>query len=428
MAFPDNVQTFLRAVDPSTTLDAQNIQTYQNFIEQGDFAGAQNFLAQMTNGNAMNLNASRYNELVQTIEDIQNFYFGLNGVEDYINDNISAYSNIAVYNNNTNYSVGNIAQKNGAYYRCIQANGPATTVVEPTVTSDWESYWELFIQPQEPKQYPIQAEQPTGQAVGDLWFQLIPFTYNWAVKTWNRLTNFEGNNIWTDGTNIYYSYNDTQYVLNRNSATWSTKAWNGLTNFTGAYVWTDGENIYYSNTTNQYVLNKDTSTWTPKVWNGLTNFFGNYIWTDGTNIYYSYSDTNEQYVLNKDTSTWATKVWNGLSNFGGGDIWTDGTNIYCSRGSSQYVLDVSADTWNEKSWAGYNPLSGSYIWTDGENIYYSQQTNQYVLDKNTSTWNEKSWDEISVSNFYGSRVWTDNYNIYYSYQSYQYVLQRTINN
>lgn len=173
MAFPDNVQTFLRAVDPSTTLDAQNIQTYQNFIQQGDFVGAQNFLAQMTNGNAMNLNAGRYNEVVQTIEDIQNFYFGLNGVEDYINDNINAYTDIASYSNSTNYTVGNIVAYNESYYKCIQNNGPNSTIITPTVTSNWQNYWELFIKPQEPKQYPIQANQPTGQAVGDLWFQVI---------------------------------------------------------------------------------------------------------------------------------------------------------------------------------------------------------------------------------------------------------------
>ena len=71
MAFPDNVQTFTQAVDPSTVLDVQNIQTYQNYITNGDFAGAQNFLAQMTNGIAMNLNAGRYNEVIQTIVDIQ---------------------------------------------------------------------------------------------------------------------------------------------------------------------------------------------------------------------------------------------------------------------------------------------------------------------------------------------------------------------
>ena len=27
---------------------------------------------------------------------------------------------------------------------------------------------------------------------------------------------------------------------------WQTKTWSGLTNFSGSHVWSDGENIYYS--------------------------------------------------------------------------------------------------------------------------------------------------------------------------------------
>lgn len=173
MAFPDNVQTFTQAVDPSTTLDAQNIQTYQNYIANGDFVGAQNFLAQMTNGIAMNLNAGRYNEVIQTIQDIQTFYFGLNGVLEYINNNISRYVNILPYSNSINYAVGNLVGSNSTYYICVQENGPATTLIEPNVTEGWENYWSLFLQPQNPKQYPIQSNQPTGQNIGDLWFQQI---------------------------------------------------------------------------------------------------------------------------------------------------------------------------------------------------------------------------------------------------------------
>jgi hypothetical protein len=41
--------------------------------------------------------------------------------------------------------------------------------------------------------------------------------------------------------------------------TWSTKTWTGFTSFQGNYIWTDGENIYYSNNTDQYVLDKSTS-------------------------------------------------------------------------------------------------------------------------------------------------------------------------
>ena len=82
--------------------------------------------------------------------------------------------------------------------------------------------------------------------------------------------------------------------------TWNTKTWNGYTSIYGTYIWTDGENIYYSRDTSQYVLNKETSTWTTKTWNGYTSFSANDIWTDGENIYRS--NGSSQRVLNKDTS------------------------------------------------------------------------------------------------------------------------------
>jgi len=106
-------------------------------------------------------------------------------------------------------------------------------------------------------------------------------------KTWNGLTSFIGEHIWTDGESIYYSYETDQYVLDKSTSTWTTKTWNGLTSFNGANIWTDGENIYYSSSSDQYVLDKATSTWNAKIWNGLTSFNGANIWTDGENIYYS---------------------------------------------------------------------------------------------------------------------------------------------
>lgn len=171
MAFPDNVQNFMRAIDPSTVTDAQNIEQYQQYIENGNFTAAQNLLAEIQNGSAMNLNAGRFNEILQTVEDIQNFYFGLNGVQDYIDSNINIYSDIAMYSVQSNYVVGNIVSSGSEYYRCIQENGPNTSVHSPKEANS--QYWELFLEPQEPKQYPIQAQQPTGQQIGDLWFQEI---------------------------------------------------------------------------------------------------------------------------------------------------------------------------------------------------------------------------------------------------------------
>jgi len=76
---------------------------------------------------------------------------------------------------------------------------------------------------------------------------------------------------------------------------WVPKIWNGLRSFYGNYIWSDGTNIYYSYYNDQYVLDKSTSTWIPKTWNGLIIFDGQYIWTGGTNIYYSYNGNN--YIL-----------------------------------------------------------------------------------------------------------------------------------
>ena len=242
----------------------------------------------------------------------------------------------------------------------------------------------------------------------------------WTAKTWTGRTNFDGNYIWTDGENIYYSDGSTQYILDKSTSTWSTKSWTGLTSFYGGHIWTDGENIYYSNGSTQYILDKSTSTWTTKSWTGLTVFNGNNIWTDGENIYYNSGST--QYVLDKSTSTWSAKSWTGLTStgFNGGAIWTDGENIYYSDGSTQYILDKSTSTWSTKSWTGLTNFNRSGIWTDGENIYFSSTTNHYALNKSTSTWVTKSW--TGLTSFYGFQIWTDGKNIYCSGSSNQYVL------
>ena len=81
-----------------------------------------------------------------------------------------------------------------------------------------------------------------------LHFPVVPNTGRWVSKEWNGLENFENKavvrrNIWTDGKKIYYSYGDTQLVLNGN--TWEPKEWN-LVPYYGDHVWTDGTNIYYT--------------------------------------------------------------------------------------------------------------------------------------------------------------------------------------
>ena len=246
----------------------------------------------------------------------------------------------------------------------------------------------------------------------------------WIPKTWTGLTNFDGNYIWTDGTDIYFSIGSNQYVLDKSTSTWTTKTWNGYNNILGEEIWTDGENIYYSNNTYQYVLDKSTSTWVAS--RNQIGTYGSKIWSDGENIYSSY-DVN-QYVFNKSTSTWTAKTWTGLTNPSGNYIWTDGENIYYSLSSTQYVLDKATSTWTAKTWTGLTNFNGDYIWTDGINIYYTDgSSTRYMLNKETSTWSTRVW--TGLTNFNGKNIWTDGTDIYYSYGSNQYVLSTpTLNN
>jgi hypothetical protein len=169
MAFPDSIKTFVEAVDPSSAEDIQKIQQYQEMLSSGNFSAASNFLAAMENGMKMNISAGRFNDVLTEIVAIEKFYFGLNGVKELIQKNINAYSYVNEWNGQTTYHEGNLANRLGTWFLCIKEN----TNIEPYYNSSWKSYWKLFVQPQSAKSYPIQAEMPEDQDVGDLWFKQI---------------------------------------------------------------------------------------------------------------------------------------------------------------------------------------------------------------------------------------------------------------
>lgn len=77
MAFPNNVKTFVQAVDPTST-DGENIKSYQDAIAINNYTGANEILANITNGIQMNMSAGRYNDALAEIVAIEEFYLGLN--------------------------------------------------------------------------------------------------------------------------------------------------------------------------------------------------------------------------------------------------------------------------------------------------------------------------------------------------------------
>lgn len=263
-------------------------------------------------------------------------------------------------------------------------------------------------------------------------FPTVPNRGRWVEKTWNGLENISnkvihGDRIWSDGTKIYYSYGDTQLVLNGN--TWEPKVWNLVPHY-GNNVWTDGENIYYTHEivsgddkgVHHYVL--DNGVWKTKTWD-VPKLTGSCVWSDDKNIYYtciSLPDQNYNYVL--DNGVWKTKAWDGLEdldNIFGSEMWSDGVNIYHSEYSH---LVLNGNTWEPKEW---EPIAsgifyGLDLWTDGIDLYHTSNWNgqPYVLHGD-------SWEKIDF-NFdlrHGRCVWTDGVDIYYSCEDAQYVLERT---
>lgn len=237
----------------------------------------------------------------------------------------------------------------------------------------------------------------------------------WFSKLWDGLTSFSGENVWTDGNDIYYSQGSPlQYYFSKSLKSWQSITWNLFSNIYGENIWTDGRNIYYNDTLYAQRLDSMSTAWVSKQWN--VSFLGQNVWTDGENIYLS-QDTSKQYVYDKSNYTWTPKTWGGYTALYGRNIWTDGENIYYSNGPTQYYLDKKTSTWLPKNWNGQNNFFGFYTWTDGENIYNSRSNiGTYILDKKTSTWTSFTWylDGDVYNLLDGYKIWTDGDNIYYN--------------
>lgn len=258
-------------------------------------------------------------------------------------------------------------------------------------------------------------------------------TFNAVVsKTWNNYSNINGEHVWTDGENIYYSSGSAnQYKLNKNTNTWESVSWTFDSTeenlfIVGNNVWTDGEDVYYSNYNRQFVLNKETMIWEKAPWGSY--IYGNCVWSDGENIYYTTNAMEgESLIFNRATKSWSSvefKIDNSnLTTIDvlGSEVWTDGENIYYSYGAGyQLKLDKSTRTW---TYFDFNVVIayGRNIWTYDNDIYYSFGATQYKLDKNNNKFVEIVWE--GADSLRGDYIWTDGDQVYCSNSStYQYQL------
>ena len=203
--------------------------------------------------------------------------------------------------------------------------------------------------------------------------------------------------VWHDSG---HTYRDSGAKLDREKKEWIPISWKGLTSFSGQDIWSDGVDLYCSllvsaGSYKHYKLDRTTSTWNEQKWEGRTLFRGRDIWTDGINIYYSQGTVHRQ--LNRSTSipTWEYRQWAGVDSFRRTDVWYYHNNVYCSIGNKHYQLQIEQNKWVLKNWEGDNiSFSGENVWTKGDKFYVSNDAQQLQL-------------VINAPNISQYNVWTD---------------------
>lgn len=252
-------------------------------------------------------------------------------------------------------------------------------------------------------------------------------TIGWAPNKPDGFWPTYGDNVWSDGTNTYYSSYSDQYVFNGEN--WEPMSWFGLEDFEGSNIWTFDGDIYLSNWAEAYILIKDEHRWESISWTNRPSDLSAYkIWTDGIKAYYSNRYENH-YVLNKEANAWEQISWPGITEgFSAENIWTDGTNTYCTTYdniSGGVTLETAMNRtyvlvdgeWQYKAMYGGKLQSAQNVWTDGTNIYYNCRVNSGSKDVYLSyilkgdTWETKNW--VGYTPESGNAIWSHANNIYY---------------
>ena len=280
--------------------------------------------------------------------------------------------------------------------------------------TEWESFGGSAEQIYDATSENAQSGKAVEQAVEEFIMNntgLYAEPYTWSGE---QPTNFYG--LWKDpdGT-VYYSYGSDQYILNKSTSTWETKTWYGVNyeeiDFNGQNIWNDGENVYFTNEGLTLVLNKATSTWTEKTWHGTYPFFASYVWKDPDGTVYYSDGWSAQLILDKATDTWEEIEWGpGYDQHPDGhSVWNDGENVYLGIDA---VLDRETKSWKAKEFiAPFSWIDPNYLHSDGNNYYYSPDNDSYSYKFNRFTL------EWIATNRLSAAMWNDGKNIYSEFSS-----------
>lgn len=251
---------------------------------------------------------------------------------------------------------------------------------------------------------------------------------DWEPMYWNGLTDFNGAKVWSDGTNIYYSSGQDQYVLDKATHTWGTKEWSGLSSFNGWNIWYNTYSGKWVCSAGSVQMELTGSTWANISWTGdmssaeFATLYGSDIWLNGNsvnrNVYctvdgYRYRLEGSRYWKFRGTSV----SYNPIQIWYPHDFNTDGKSYYSYSTGTQMVIENG--TGSNISWGSIIPAYGQFVWTSSSHTYYSYNNKNYVLNDDKTSWSNKSWTGLNGVTLEGGYMWSDGESTYYSNGSTQ---------
>ena len=241
----------------------------------------------------------------------------------------------------------------------------------------------------------------------------INVEWTWTSGTPGPVSNPQGQYYWSDGTNLYYSDNNNQYVYtgseldNYDSTKWVSKSnWPNI--YGNDIIKINGELYALNSTSGSYLYNSSTDTWSPFTITGAgSGMKGDTIWTDGTDIYWNISDDTIR-VLDQIDLSWGSNIIINITNSNAYYYWTDGTDVYYSNGNTQRVWDKANRNWVVKTWSGLTNFNGNEVFYYNGDIYVrSAVSSNYPIYKlSNGTWIDTYTNPGSTkSSFRGARMW-----------------------
>lgn len=238
-------------------------------------------------------------------------------------------------------------------------------------------------------------------------------------QTWTGLTNFNGNRIWSDGTDIYCqssTFTSALYTLNLTTNDWTSFTSN--VNIDGNQVWSDYDgNVYFSNgrSSSQYIWNKTTKTWSAITWtlgSGTTDIQGNRVIKAKNKIFYIYDRALCEIDTQNRTVTYCAKLSTGID--AGFNMWTDGTTYYYDGGydNMSYIIDLDnytsvQNTWYINGTTTKLNFQGCRVIKYNNKIIAQINNNFYELDVLTKTGSPYTFarDGVNIASNVMDRAW-----------------------